>query len=875
MGIWTRIRSFGRLPRAQRERDLEREIRSHLDLEAEESGQCGARRAFGNVTLVKEDVRAAWGWTRMEQFARDVRYGLRQVRRNPVFSALTIATLALGIGATSGIFSVVHGVLIRPLPYPESERLISLTHRYDNSSQKKLPASTAIYFTYRDNNRSFESVALWTMDTATVTGDGSPEEVRSLETTFEFLPMLRVNPVSGRLFVPWDDQPGTPRTVILAHGYWQRKFGGTDVVGRNLTVDGVPHEVIGVLPPSFRFLRQDADILLPMQPNRAISFVGPLGENGIARLRPNVTIEEASADIDRMIPILTSTFLPPRGMAQNQPLQPAVQFLKEAIVGDLRNVLSVLMGTIALLLVVACANVANLQLVRTESRSTELAVQAALGAPRSRIVLGLLAENTLLALIGGAFGLVLATAALRAFLQMSAGQLPAAVEIEIGLPVMLFALAVSILSGLLFGFVSAIRHTRPEIVQGLGSSRSLNVNRGSQRIRSALVVAQVALALVLLVASGLMIRTFQSLRNVDAGFDANADIQTVDITIPQGAMPDYKLAVRKFNDIQDRLAAIAGVDSVGFASRVPLGDTGPSSVFFGENKTPGGVASPQAEFRYVSPDFFRTMGTRLVAGRDFSWTDHHELRRVAMVSEGMARREWGAASAAIGKRIRMTQAEPWREIVGVVSDVHHESLVEPAPDSVYLTLGEPLARFMGRTVTFVIRSGRVGTPGFLEDLQKGVWSVDGTLPLANVQTMTDYYLRALERTTLTLLLLGVTAGMALLLGLVGIYGVISYVVSLRVREIGIRLALGAPITTLRRMLIGRVLVLVFLGITVGLAGAATLARLMQSLVFGVTPHDPLTYVVVSAILGFTAIAAGYLPARRITRIDPTVALRTE
>ena len=875
MGVWRRIQNLGRWSRAQRESDLEREIRSHLDLEAEESGPYGARRAFGNVTRVKEDVRRVWGWPRMEQIARDVRYGLRQILRSPVFSAITITTLALAIGATVAIFSVVHGVLIRPLPYPESERLISLTHRYDNSSQRKLPASSAIYFTYRDHNRSFESVALWSMDTATVTGDGSPEEVRSLETTFEFLPMLRVKPASGRLFASTDDQPGSPRTVILAYGYWQRRFGGTDVVGQRLTVDGVPHEVIGVLPASFRFLRRDADILLPMQPNRAISFVGPLGENGIARLRPNVTVEEAAADIDRMIPILMSTFPPVRGMPPGQRLQPALQFLKEAIVGDLRNVLSVLMGTIALLLVVACANVANLQLVRTENRSHELAVQAALGAPRWRIVLGLLAENTLLALIGGAFGLILARAALPAFLRMSAGQLPAALDIEIGLPIVLFALAVSILSGLLFGFVSAMRHARFAITPALGGSRSLNVNRGSQRIRSGLVVAQVALALVLLVASGLMIRTFQSLRNVDAGFDTNADIQTVDITIPQGAMPDYKLAVRKFNDIQNRLATVAGVDMVGFASRVPLGDTGPSSVFFSEDKTPGGVASPQAEFRYVSPDFFRTIGTRLVAGRDFDWTDHHESRRVAMVSEGMARREWGAASAAIGKRIRLTPAEPWREIVGVVTDVHLESLVDPAPDSVYLTLGEPLARFMSRTVTFVIRSSRVGTPGFLEDLQKGVWSVDGTLPLANVQTMTDYYGRAMERTTLTLLLLGVTAGMALLLGLAGIYGVISYVVSLRVREIGIRLALGAPITTLRRMLIGRVVVLVLVGIAIGLAGAATLSSRMQSLVFGVTPHDPLTYVLVSAILAITAIAAGYVPARRITRIDPSAALRTE
>ena len=647
-----------------------------------------------------------------------------------------------------------------------------------------------------------------------------------------------------------------------------------------MTVDGVPHEVIGVLPSSFRFLRQDADVLLPLQPNRAISFVGPLGENGIARLRPGVTLEDASADIERMIPILISTFPHVSGMdmraVQNLRLHPDLRFLKEAIVGDLRNVLSVLMGTMAMLLLMACANVANLQLVRTESRSHEFAVQAALGASRSRIARELFVENTLVALIGGALGLGLANAALPALLQMAADQLPGALEIRIGWPVILFTVAVSIASGVLFGLAAAVKHARPTVSLALGASgRSLSVNRESQRIRSGLVVAQVALALVLLVAAGLMIRTFQSLRNVDAGFQPSPKIQTVDISIPQGSTRDFTVAIRKFNDIQDRLAAVAGVDVVGFASRVPLGKT---------DRAPGSSSKtrrPQAARRRNrnSVTYRRTSSRRSARGwsQDATSTGRTitNARRVAMVSERMARREWGSASAAVGRRIRMTPAEPWREIVGVVGDIHHESLVEPAPDSVYLTLGEPLAQYMSRTVTFVIRSSRVGTQGFLEELQKSVWSVDATLPLANVQTMADYYGRAMERTALTLLLLGVTAGMALLLGLVGIYGVISYIVSLRVREIGIRLALGAQMSVLRRMLMRRVLALVVVGLALGLAGAAMLARLMESLVFGVTPHDPVTYAQVSAILGLTAICAGYLPARRITRIDPTAALRAE
>jgi predicted permease len=811
------------------------------------------------------------------------RQTLRRLRRTPAFTMTSILVLAIGIGATSAIFSVVYGVLIQPLPYPQPDRLIALTHRSASTGQARLPASAALYFTYRDHNRAFESVALWTNDTAAITGAGSPEKVRALEATFEFLPMLGVKPAAGRVFAAADDKPGSPRTIILSHGYWQRRFGGgdvTNVIGRRMTVDGVPHEVIGVLPQSFRFLRQDADVVLPRQPERARAFVGPLGEQGIARLRPNVTLDEASADIARMMPIVTSTFPPVPGMdmraSQQLWLHPDLRYLKDTIVGDLRNVLSVLMGTIAMLLLMACANVANLQLVRTESRSHAVPVQAALGASRARIARELFVENTLVALMGGALGLWLASAALPALLGMAAGQLPGALEIGIGWPVILFTVAVSLISGVLFGLAAAVKHARPAVAPALGGSgRALSASRDSQRIRSGLVIAQVALALVLLIAAGLMIRTFESLRHVEVGFQPSADIQTVDISIPQGSTRDFKIAIRKFHDMQDRLAAVAGVAAAGFASRIPLAERGPSASFFLEHKTPAGTAPPQREFRYVSPGFFTTIGARLIAGRDFTWTDHHDARPVALVSDAMARREWGSASAALGKRLRMTTADQWREIVGVVNDIHHESLVEPAPDSVYLTLGEPLAQFMSRSVTFVIRSPRVGTLGFLEELQKSVWAVDGALPLANVQTMRDYYARAMERTTMTLLLLGVTAGMALLLGVVGIYGVISYIVSLRVREIGIRLALGAQAPVLRLMLMGRVFALVTVGLALGLVGAAMLARLMESLVFGVTPHDPVTYAEVSALLGLTALGAGYLPARRITRIDPTSALRAE
>ena len=888
MNALTRLHSWARATfrRSTLERDMDDEVRSHLEHRAEDLVRAGhspadasrlARLEFGSVAVRKDEMRGALGLRLLDELAADVRQTFRKLRRTPSFALTTILVLAVGIGATSAIFSVIYGVLIRPLPYPAPDRLIALTHQSASSGRVRLPASTALYFTYRDNNRTFESVALWANDTATITGAGSPEEVSALATTFEFLPMLGVRPEAGRVFASRDDQPGSAKTIILSHGYWQRRFGGGDVIGRSLTVDSAPHEIIGVLPQSFRFLRQDADVVLPMQPNRAVSFVGPLGENGIARLRPHVTLEDASRDIDRMMPILISSFPPvPGSNPRAQGLGPNLQYLQDATVGDLRDVLWVMMGTIALLLVMACANVANLQLVHAEARNQEFAVQAALGASRWRIARGMLGENVVMAIIAGTLGVVVASVALPALLRIAEGQLPGVLEIRIGWPVIGFAIAVSMASGVLFGCAAAIRHTRPSVRAALGAAgRSLSTSRESQNIRSGLVVAQVALALVLLVAAGLMLRTFQAVRGINAGFDPSADVQAVDVSIPNGTTPDFKAAVRKFNDMQDTLSAIPGIDVVGFASRVPLGRTGPSSPFIAEHITPPGGAPPQREFRYVSPDFFKAIGASLVVGRELTWVDHHDARLVVLISEGMARREWGSAQAALGKRIRMGTADPWREVVGVVGDIRHESLVEPPPDSVYLTLAGPLAQFMGRTVTFVVRSSRVGSQSLLEELQKAVWAVDGTVPLANVQTLAAYYDRAMERTTLTLVLLGLTSSMALLLGLIGIYSVVSHVVSIRVREIGIRLALGAQMGALRRMLVGRVVALVLIGVAIGVGASTVLAGLMEALVFGVTPRDATTYVQVAVLLGVAAICAGYIPALRITRMNPTAALRSQ
>jgi predicted permease len=874
--------------RDRREADVQEELAFHLSEEAEarkangisdEQAQSAARRELGNVVVIAEDVRAAWTWPRGERVLQDLRSGLRGLRRSPGFTLTVVVTLAIGIGATSAIFSVINGVLLKPLPFPEPGRLIALVHQAKGANQTELGASQAIYFTYREHNRTFESVALWNSTTASVTASGHPEEVQTLASTHEFLPTLGVNPLLGRTFSEADDQPGSPATVILAYGYWQRRFGGAgNVIGRTLMVDGAPHEIIGVLPQGFPFLQQPAEILTPARPNRALAFVPSIEGRGIARLKEGVTLAEASADVARMIPILIDTFPVVPGLTrdavEDMQLGPNLRSLKQHVVGDLDDVLWVLMGTMGLLLLVACANVANLHLVRTEARGQELAIRAALGAGGGAIARSLLVESVLLGLLGGAVGLALATASLPVLLSMAAQELPSVLEVAIDPTVVVFTIAISLGSGLLFGLVSVVKHARTRISATLsGTGRSYSPTRERHRARHSLVVVQVALTLVLLVASGLMIRTFRSLRDLDPGFTDPGQIQTVRIEIPESAVREFDRVIRVQNDIQDRLSELAGVESVGFATRVPILHSGPTGPFSLQGRPDG---SPiEVVFRYTSPRFFQTLGTPMLAGRDFEWADHYGGRQVVIVSQSLARRAWGSPAAALGKRLRRSADNPWLEVVGVAGDIRHNGLDRPAPDAIYMTSSERLAQFMGRTVSFFIRGERVGTAGFLDDVERAIWSVNGTLAVGSAQTLGDVYQRSMARTSLTLVLLSITGAMALSLGLVGIYAVIGYVLAERRRELGVRMALGAQHAALKRMLLSQVLLLVVVGMALGLGGAAALTRLMQSLLFGVNALDPATYVVVSVLLLVTAALAGYLPARRVTRIDPIRALRGE
>jgi predicted permease len=807
-----------------------------------------------------------------------LRQTLRRLSRAPAFTATTVLTLAIGIGATTAIFSVVNGILLKPLPFPEPDRLISVNHRSKNVGPVDMNASPALYLTYRKHNRTFESITLWWNSLVSVTGGGDSEELMSLYVTHEFLPTLRVAPLLGRSFVAADDELGAPATVLLSYAYWQRRFGGTpDVLGKSLTISGAPHMVIGVLPQSFRFLQQPADIVVPAgQVVRTIAAYGPMGERAIARLKPGVTLADVSADIERMIPIAIDEYpgrgAPPAAVVDRY--EPAPRPLKAYFVGDLGDVLWVLMGTIGMLLAVACANVANLQLARTESRGQELAIRAALGAGRGRLVCSVLLESTVLGLVGGALGVALAVVALPAFLAAAASELPTVLAIGIDTTVLAFALVISVASGLLFGSVPALKYGVAHIARSLGG-RAHSASRERHRARSSLVVAQVALALVLLVAAGLMIRTFDALRRVEPGFAGGRALQSFSIVMPDTTPLDRAQLAQR--EIQAKLAAIPGVDSVGFALFLPLSGYLMSGTATYDDVPPApGTFPEQTQFRFTSPGFAETMRTPLIVGRTMTWNDLDSDRQVVLVSAGLARSRWGSAEAALGKRLRFLPTGPWQEVIGVLGDVHWKALDQPAEPTVYLSLHDPMTQWgITRHMSFAVRSQRAGTTSFAQELQRAVSSVDRSLPIAALETMDDIYARSLARTSLTLTLLGIAGAMALALGVVGVYGVLSYMLAQRTREIGIRIALGAQDSAIKRLMLGQVVGLVAIGIALGLGGASVLTRFMESLLFGVAALDLETYVLGAVALLSAAALAAYLPARRATRVDPMQALRAE
>lgn len=822
----------------------------------------------------------------MQTLTTQLQQIVRRLKRSPVFAAMTLITLATGIGATTAIFSIVNGILIKPLPYPAHERLVGVWHTAPGLGFDLLNMSPATYYTYRDEQRTLDDIGVWSGGTVTVTGTAEPEQVEALYVTDGTLPILGIQPIRGRWFTPKDDAPKSPETMMLSYAYWQSRFGGDSaVVGRRILINGIAREVIGIMPEPFRFLNLRPSIILPMQFNRNEVYIGNFSYQSIARLKPGVTVAQANADIARMLPILPQKFPPAPGMnlkmLEEARIGPRVRPLKEDVVGDIGKVLWVLMATVGIVLFIACANVANLLLVRAEGRQQELAVRAALGASRGRIAHELLFETVTLGLLGGMLGIGVAYSALRLLVVLAPANLPRLDEISIDPMVLAFTAAISLVAGLLFGLVPVVKYAGPRLTNALRSgSRTFSDGRERHWTRSILVVVQVALAMVLLIGSGLMIRTLYGLRQVQPGFVAPEQLLTFRVSIPTAQVKEPERVARMHHDFTEKIAAIPGVTSVSLTNSITMdGGNNNDPVFVEERPGSDTKLPPIRRFKHISPGFFRTMGNPLLAGRDFTWTDIHEMRPVALVSESFSREYWGTPADAVGKRIRESPKGTWREIVGVVGNERDNGVHEKAPAIVYWPMMKRDFWMPGidarRNLAVAIRSNRTGAESFLKDVREAIWSVNSSVPLANVQTVQAIYDRSLARTSFTFVMLTISAAMALLLGLVGIYGVLSYAVSQRTREIGIRIALGAPYQNVRRMFVLHGLMLAAIGVVCGIAAAILLTRLMKALLYEVRPVDPITYAAVCGVLVLAASLAAYVPARRATRIDPLKALRAE
>jgi predicted permease len=819
-------------------------------------------------------------------WSRPLPHVLRRLARAPLFTAVSILTLALGIGANAALFSLVNGVLLRPLPFENPERLVGVWHTAPGLGFDMVNQSPALHLVYSDSSAVFEAVGMWRSSADAVTGQDHPERVDSLSVTQATLPLLGVRAALGRVFSPEDDAPGSPRTVLLTHEYWQTRIGGApDVLGRTLVLDAEAHEVIGVLPESFRFLDESPLLVTPMRLDPAeVEGVGNFSFQGVARLRPGVTLEQANADVARMLPIALERYPGMISASQMQEARfaPNVGPLLRDAIGNVGEVLWVLLGTVALVLLIACANVANLFLVRADARHREMAIRTALGAGRLRLAREFLEESAVLGLAGAILGLALAEAGLRVLIAFGPQSVPRLHEVSIDATVLAFTFALSLVAALFLGALPVLRHLRGESTDGLKEGgRGGTEGRVRRGVRGALVVGQVAMALVLLAASGLLLRSFQALSHVDPGFAHPEQVLTFRVAIPEALVPEPADVPPMFERMLREMESRPGVESVAITSSVTMDGSNSNDALEVEDfPTPEGQLPPIRRFKWIGPGYFETMGTPLLAGRDITWTDIHERRSVVVISEPLARAHWDSPQAALGRRVRTGIGEGvWREVVGVVAGDRDDGVAEDPVATAYWPLA--IANwwdeddFVQRWVAFTVRSPRVGSSALLDEMREAVWAVHPDLPLAAVRTLEEIHQRSLARTSFAMTMLAIAAAMALLLGAVGVYGVISYSVAQRTREIGVRMALGAQRADVSRLVLRQGLVLTGIGVAVGVVAALGLGQLMQALLYGVEAWDPLTIASVSLALAVIGVVATSLPAFRAASVDPIDALRWE
>lgn len=841
------------------------------------------------LTIAPRAKRDAWGalpdawylrtdgWT-MERVIQDLHAAVAGLVRRPFFTLVAGVTLAIGIGANTAIYSVVDGVLINPLPYPDSDRIVSVNFTAPGVNVPVAPLSEGIYLYYLERFHSLESLAVFETGDASLITDGVPQRIVSARVTQGFFDVMGVPTKLGRAFVPGEDRPGAEPVAILGYALWQQSFGGDpSVVGRVVEIDGVMRTVVGVMPQGFRFPNK-AGVWLPREIDDANPSMGNLSLLGVGRAIAGASPRDVDAEMQALLMQFAEQNpdeMPP-GLIEEAGLAADVKPLKDLYVGDIAQALWVLLGTVGFVLLIACANVANLFLVRAESRQREVAVRTALGATRGDMVRHYLSESVLLAVGAGVVGLAIASAGVRALLALSPIQLPRVDEIGIDGSVLAFAALISVGSGILFGLFPLFGHARRDVSGGLKEGgRASTGGRQRQRARSVLVVVQVALALMLLVGSGLMARSFVALRGVDAGFEDD-ERMTFKVSLPVAEYPEAEDVSAFHRSLQERLDGMPGVRAAAIATALPLQEYTNAGAMEAEDRPfPEDKLAPIVNRRRVSPGYFATMGIRLLEGRELTWEEMGENGRVAVIGETLARALWPGESP-VGRRIRSQGATASFEVVGVAADVRLEKLSESPQLLAYL----PIV-YTGSDESTVTRKMSVamhvsGDPlGFIDAAKSALAEVDPRLPMIEPKPVARITEDAMASTSFTVLMLGIAAGIALLLGTVGIYGVVSHVVGARTQEIGVRMALGARAATVLRSVVGQGMVIATIGVVVGLFGAWGLSRVLASLLYGVSSSDPVTYVATAAILSLVALLASWIPARRAARVDPVEALRAE
>jgi predicted permease len=803
---------------------------------------------------------------------------LRSLLKQPRFTLVAALTLALGAGAVVSIFSVVNGILLKPLPYPAADRLVNVWSHAPKLGYPQFPLSPDIFFAYERDNQIFESMALFQRRRANLVGASTPEIVETIATTHTYFETLGAPLSRGRAYSLAEEGPDGPRLAVVSHRAWRDRYAGAaTVIGQVVRLDNQPHEIIGVASPMLD-APNSPDFFLPLRINRKTPTQGQFGWNAIARLKPGVDAAAASSHLAPLITRLMDAGISPtyRAFIVDGGYEPKVRLMKEDLVGELERPLWILLGTVGMLLLIACANVANLFLVRAEGRQREIAVRVALGATRASLVRQLMAEALTLSVIGAALGLVVAGAGLPALLRLAPPSIPRLDQVSLDPTVILFTVAIAIGSALLFGLLPALRYTRPAAISALKhGGRGGTDEPARRRARNALVVLQTAMALVLLVASGLLARSFSKLVATDLGFDAR-DIMTFRVALPPADYSNEEATRTFVLNLVARLREIPGVESAGAATVLPIANSAPGSAHELEGRpVAAGQLPPMVHYKVVGPGYFETMRIQQARGRDFHSGDFTSDNRNIIVNQALADLYWPGQDA-VGKRIRLSPGgaatpPPWFTVIGVVGNERQDGLRLPVRPLIYYTPNDGSVNAQSRVFDYIARGPDITERG--DALRAAVWSLDRNLPLAAVRSLQEIVDRSIVEFTFTMITLGIAAGMALLLGGIGLYGVLSYAVTLRTREIGVRLALGAPPARVMRSVVANGAAIASIGIAIGLGAAAGLTRFLGTLLFETPALDAPTFAAMAAALLAVAVVASFLPARRAAGVSPMESMK--